>query len=91
MAYACIGIIQKREYICKQITEGSDYVASHCYFCKNCYKCKMMRGFKLEMESKGFKTFNLDKEWWSIGWRKDNEGNFIPVLKYHDPIKITFN
>ena len=57
----CAGFIEKREYICKQITEANDYVASHCYFCKNCYQCKIINGFKQEMETKAFKTFNLDK------------------------------
>ena len=88
---ACVGFIEKREYICKQITEANDYVASHCYFCKNCYQCNIVNGFKREMESKGFKTFNLDKQWWAINWRKDEQGDNIPVLKYYDRIKFTFD
>ena len=87
----CVGFIEKREYISKQITEANNYVASHCYFCKNCYQCKIVNGFKREMESKGFKTFNLEKQWWAINWRKDKQGDNIPVLKYSDRIKFTFD
>ena len=87
----CVGFIEKREYISKQITEANNYVASHCYFCKDRYQCKIVNGFKQEMESKRFKTFNLEKQWWAINQRKDEQGNNIPVLKYCDRVKFTFD
>ena len=58
-----VGFIEKRANILQKVTEANDYVASHCYFCRNCYKCKLIAGFKHEIETKGFKKFNLDKQW----------------------------
>ena len=40
---------------------------------------------------KDLKFFNLDKQWWAINWRKDEQGDNIPVLKYYDRIKFTFD
>ena len=87
----CIGFIEKRENVLAKISQSNDYVAMHCNFCKNCYKHKIIKGFKEEIRTKGIKTFNQDKKWWSIDWRKDKDGDNIPILKFHDRMKVNFS
>ena len=59
----CVGFIKTREIVFKEILDCNEYVATHCYFCKNCWKCKVTKKFNLEIERKGLKTFNSDKKW----------------------------
>ena len=86
-----VGFIEKREYVLSKISESNDYVATHCNFCKKCYKCKIIKGFKDEIRTKGIKTFNQDKQWWSINWRKDKDSDNIPISKFHDRMRVNFS
>ena len=90
IAAILVGYIQKRELVLEEITESNDYVVNHCYFCKNFWNCKVVSQFKKEIESKGIKTFNADKVWWGINWRKDQDRDPLPVLKFYDKMKVDF-
>ena len=74
MAAVCLGWIESRESILKQIQDANDYVATHCYYCQNCWQCRVTSKFQQEMKSKGIKTFNKSKKWWQINWREEKNG-----------------
>ena len=79
-----VGHIYKKEFVSWQIADCNNYVANHCNYCNNCWKCKVCKKFSQECNVKGIKTFNVNKKWWSIDWKKQKNGESLPVLRFHD-------
>ena len=86
----CVGFIESRESVLQQIADCNDYVAKHCYFCKNCWECKVTLKFNCECEKKGIRSYNSNKKWWSISWPQEKNGDHLPVLQFHDGKKNSF-
>ena len=58
----CIRFIRHRDCVFKELLQCTDYIATYYYFCKKCWQCKVTREYQLEIERKGFKTFNSKKK-----------------------------
>ena len=69
-----IGYIERKDSVLRQIGECNNYIATHCYYCKNCWQCRVTTKFNKEIIAKGIKTFNADKKWWSIDWSEEKNG-----------------
>ena len=58
----CIRFIRHRDCVFKELLQCTDYITTYYYFCKKCWQCKVTREYQLEIERKGFKTFNSKKK-----------------------------
>ena len=76
----CFGFIRHKDCVFKELLQCTEYIATRCYFCKKCWQCKVTREYQLELERKGFKTFNSEKKWWRIDWQKEKYNKPLPVL-----------
>ena len=78
--YVIVGYITNRNEIESQLKSCIDFVSQKCYYCGNCWECQVTKTFQIEIEKKGFKTFNSEKKWWRLDWRKIKNGDSLPVL-----------
>ena len=78
--YVICGYMICRDEIESQYKDCVEWVSTNCYFCKECWKCDMTKTFGIEIEKKGFKTFNSEKRWWRLDWRKVKNEDPLPVL-----------
>ena len=78
--YVITGYITNRDEIQSNYKDCVDYVSTNCYFCGKCCECQITKTFKIEIEKKGFKTFNSEKRWWRLDWRKIKNGDSLPIL-----------
>ena len=78
--YVICGYVINRDEIASQYKDCVEWVSTNCYFCGKCWKCDVTKTFKIEIEKKGFKTFNSEKRWWRLDWRKIKNGDPLPVL-----------
>ena len=76
MAPRLFALTETRESILSQIERCVEYVSTHCYYCKNCWECKVTSRLQKQSNIKGLKTFNRQIKWWSIAWV-----DYLPVLK----------
>ena len=60
--YVICGYMINRDEIESQYKDCVEWVSTNCYFCKECWKCDVTKTFGIEIEKKGFKTFNSEKK-----------------------------
>ena len=69
-------MIERKQYVIKQIQDCVDYVTANCFYCNKCWYCLVTK--KLEKEADKKKLKSSDVEWWSIKWTKSKKGKTFP-------------